>query len=155
MKSKINYNVLKKTAENRGVMYETYNDVHYIGNSYIAVFGMSDEEFLEAIAKTEAKEFTGYGKLVESENTVLQDLQDTKIVFKERYHFFKVPQNGAIAIDEKFYNSVKKAQYIAFANENNSAIVFKTPSAHVLIMSIMLRETDREAEKLIEMFVSY
>lgn len=155
MKSKINYNVLKKTAENRGVMCETYNGVHYIGNSYIAVFGMSDEEFLEAVAKTDAKEFAGYGKVVESKNTVSQDLQDTGIVFKERYHFFKVPENGAIVIDEKLYNAVKKAQYIAFGNENKSAIVFKTPSAYVMVMSMMFRGGNKEATELRKMFESY
>lgn len=158
-KNEIKYNILSKIANNHGVYYFTKDNINYIGNSFVVVCGMNDDEFKTAIDKTKAEKLdkdTAISIVTDHINEVKEkgtSAKYTKFCFNSisgLVHFFKTDNGIIINLYDKFY-SILKDQYIKKIIGLNSVngVVFEfADGKDVMIMPMKLKLNGEEANTL-------
>lgn len=159
-KKEIKYNLLSKTADSRGALFETYNGVHYVGNSYCVIFGMGDEEFALAVEKSKAIEYESFGKIgMDAANIVKWEgitAEYTHICYNTHegmVHYFRTSKGKIVRLKDKFFEIVKDLDVVkVYGLDSNRPIVFELKDGKnvVVFPCIMNGKKNEMIEKIIE-----
>lgn len=158
-KNEIKYNILSKTANNYGTFAFTKDNINYIGNSFVVIRGMNDDEFKTAIDKAKAEKLDredSINIIVNNINEVKEkgtSTKYTKLCFNSingLVHFFKTDNGIIINLYDKFY-SILKDQYIKKIIGLNfvQGVVFELADGKdVMILPMKLKLNGEEANTL-------
>lgn len=155
----IKYAILSKTADSHGVYYFTKDNINYIGNIYIVVRGMNDEEFRVAIEKAKAEKLDKDDTIDIAVNHVNEVKNKgyhaayTKLCFNSAsglVHFFKADNGLVINLYDKFYALLKEQQVShIFGLSPERGLVFElNDGKDIMILPIRLSLNGIEAENL-------
>ena len=155
-KNKINYSLLKKASDSKGVLYETVNGVNYIGIPAAVIYGMDDKEFEEAIGKTKATEYVG---LAEAVHRIIPPMEDqyavayTKVCYNSNslFHFFITEKGEVIKIDGRLLGIIKDADIDAiFGRGMKNPLIFNVGNKKAIILPVNYANCSSNEVKLIK-----
>ena len=151
------YNILHKTANGRGVMYCTQNGINYIGNAYMVVYGMNDDEFNKAIEKAKAVENLVIG---EQASIIIDDVKGhkvegeyTKVCYDSAngmISFFRADNEEIVPIQYCFFEFVKElpVNKVWCYSDKAGVVIELTDGRSVVIMPYII--TKEKIEKIIK-----
>ncbi len=159
-KKEIKYNLLNKTANESGTIFDTHEGIHYVGNVYCVVYGMNDEEFNLAIDKSKANEYNGLGEKVfnvvknlKSANTTAEYTNICYDSYEGMLHYFRTSKGNIVRLNGKFFEIVKDLDIINVYGLNmQDAIVFELKDGKGVMIFPMLKSDGKNEmiEKIIE-----
>lgn len=159
-KIKINYSVLKKTADNKGVMYCTANGENYLFNSFCIVKGLDDMQFAIAIEKTSACEVQVQNHLpVDYFNKCISDEMAKGVAYTyisknskqgSTIEFFKIQNKNRdiVLVDSKFLQIIKKEKLASIKGVDDKSPLCFELSNGVKVLILPIVSTDSYIDKI-------